>query len=98
MLQNITYLVMIFGVLPLMLATGLTMSPGMNTRFSWLLTLFGGRQSARTIHFICAWTIVGFTILHVVLVFVSGFCNNMRSMITGWYRLDPEPAREAHHE
>ena len=58
----------------------------------------GGRQSARTIHFICAWTIVAFTILHVALVFASGFLNNMRSMITGWYRLDPEPAQETHRE
>ena len=97
-LQNITYLVMIFGVLPLMLFTGLTMSPGMDTQFSGLLALFGGRQSARTIHFICAWTIVAFTILHVVLVLASGFWNNMRSMVTGWYRLDADTAQEAHRE
>ena len=93
-IQNLTYLVMIFVVLPLMLLTGLTMSPGMDTRFAGLLSLFGGRQSARTIHFICAWTIVAFTIVHVVLVLLSGFWNNMRSMITGWYKLEPGTAAE----
>lgn len=93
-IQNITYLLVIFVLLPLMLLTGLTMSPGMDTRLWFLLSLFGGRQSARTIHFITAWSLVGFTLVHVVLVLVSGFWNNMRSMVTGWYKLDPETAKE----
>jgi thiosulfate reductase cytochrome b subunit len=48
-----------------------------------LRDLFGGRQSARTIHFLMAWTLVAFVVVHVVMVVVSGLFNNMRSMITG---------------
>jgi thiosulfate reductase cytochrome b subunit len=93
-LQKATYLAMIVAVLPLMLATGLTMSPGINAAAPWLLDLFGGRQSARTIHFICASLVVLFVIIHVVLVLVSGVWNNMRSMITGRYAIEVEGDRK----
>jgi thiosulfate reductase cytochrome b subunit len=89
-LQKLTYLIMIFGVLPLIILAGLTMSPGMDSAFPWLLDLFGGRQTARTIHFVCATLIVLFVLVHVALVLVSGVWNNIRSMITGRYRIDAE--------
>jgi thiosulfate reductase cytochrome b subunit len=55
-----------------------------------LTDALGGRQTARTIHFICAFTLVGFAIIHVLMVLLSGAWNNMRSMITGWYVIKPE--------
>lgn len=87
-LQKLAYLIVIFILLPLMLATGLTMSPGMDAGFPFLLDFFAGRQSARSIHFICAWSIVFFVVVHVTMVILSGLWNNMRSMITGRYRIE----------
>jgi thiosulfate reductase cytochrome b subunit len=92
-IQKATYLVVLFVLLPLMLLTGLTMSPGMNTGLPWLLDLFGGRQSARTLHFISAFLIVLFVLVHVVEVVLAGFVNEMRSMITGRYVVPPEHKR-----
>ncbi|MFJ6326924.1 MULTISPECIES: cytochrome b/b6 domain-containing protein [unclassified Rhizobium] len=93
-LQKLTYLIVIFILLPLMLATGLTMSPGIDAGFPFLLDVFGGRQSARSIHFICAWSIVLFVLVHVTMVILSGLWNNMRSMITGRYRIESEGVRK----
>ena len=76
-----------------MVATGLSMSPGFNAALPWLIDLFGGRQSARTIHFICAGLIVAFVVVHVALVLVSGVWNNLRSMITGKYAIEVEGDR-----
>lgn len=89
-IQKLTYLAMILAVLPLMVLTGLSMSPGFNATVPWLIDVFGGRQSARTIHFICAGLIVLFVLVHVALVILSGFWNNMRSMITGRYAIEVE--------
>ncbi|MDR6669003.1 cytochrome b/b6 domain-containing protein [Rhizobium sp. 1399] len=89
-LQKLAYLVVIFILLPLMFATGLTMSPGMDAGYPFLLDFFGGRQSARSIHFICAWSIVLFVFVHVAMVILSGLWNNMRSMITGRYVIETE--------
>ena len=89
-LQKLAYLGVIFLILPMMLLTGLTMSPGMNAATPFLLDLFGGRQSARTLHFISANLIVLFVIVHVVEVFVAGVWNEMRSMVTGWYVVKSE--------
>jgi thiosulfate reductase cytochrome b subunit len=86
-LQKLTYLTVIFGLLPLMLLTGLTMSPGIDAAVPALVDIFGGRQSARTIHFITASSLVLFVIVHVVMVVLSGTWNNMRSMITGHYAI-----------
>jgi len=72
-------------LLPLMLLTGLTMSPGMDAGYPFLLEVFGGRQSARTIHFIAASGIVLFVVVHLVMVLITGVWNNLRSMITGRY-------------
>jgi Ni/Fe-hydrogenase b-type cytochrome subunit len=86
-LQKLAYLVVLFGLAPLILLTGLSMSPMIDAAFPWLLNVFGGRQSARTIHFITCFVFVGFIAIHVVQVIITGFFNNMRSMITGWFAL-----------
>jgi thiosulfate reductase cytochrome b subunit len=89
-LQKLAYLGVALILLPLMLLTGLAMSPGMDAAFPILLDLFGGRQSARTIHFISASFIVIFFIVHIVMVLLSGVWNNLRSMITGRYVIEPD--------
>jgi thiosulfate reductase cytochrome b subunit len=89
-LQKLAYLGVALMLLPLMLLTGLAMSPGMDAAFPILLDIFGGRQSARTIHFISASLIVIFFIVHIVMVLLSGVWNNLRSMITGRYVIEPD--------
>ncbi|WP_447929753.1 cytochrome b/b6 domain-containing protein [Sphingopyxis fribergensis] len=89
-LQKLSYIGVIFVALPLMIATGLTMSPGMNAAWPWLLDVFGGRQSARSIHFITAWALVAFFLVHIAMVLLAGPINEVRSMVTGWFRLPPE--------
>jgi thiosulfate reductase cytochrome b subunit len=84
-LQKLAYLVVALVLLPLMLLTGLAMSPGMDAAFPILLDLLGGRQTARTIHFISASFIVIFVGVHLVMVLITGVWNNVRSMITGRY-------------
>jgi thiosulfate reductase cytochrome b subunit len=84
-LQKLAYVSVLFGLAPLIVVTGLTMSPMIDTAFPWLLSLFGGRQSARTIHFVACFSFVGFMVIHVVEVILTGFLNNMRSMLTGWW-------------
>ena len=84
-LQKLTYLLMLLLVLPLMLATGLAMSPGFNAVLPELLDVLGGRQSARTLHFLSAAAIVGFIVVHVGLVILTGFGDQMRGMLTGWF-------------
>jgi thiosulfate reductase cytochrome b subunit len=92
-LQKFAYLSVIFAFLPLMVLTGLTMSPGVDAALPWLLDVFGGRQSARTLHFISAFFIVLFVLVHVAEVFLAGVVNELGSMITGRYRLPPEDHR-----
>jgi thiosulfate reductase cytochrome b subunit len=87
-LQQIAYLAVIFGLLPLVILTGFCMSPQLNAAFPWLPELFGGRQSARTLHFIAAMSLFAFFIVHIVMVVLSGFWNNIRSMITGRYKIE----------
>ena len=97
-LQRLSYLLILFIVVPLLVLTGLTMSPGLDAAFPFLTDVLGGRQTARTIHFICAFIVVCFAIIHVVMVLLLGIWNNMRSMITGWYVIKPEshPHAQAH--
>jgi thiosulfate reductase cytochrome b subunit len=92
-LQKIAYVGVLFVLAPLILATGLTMSPGIDAGYPWLLTLFGGRQSARTIHFLCAMTIVAFIAIHLIMVLLAGPVNELRSMITGRYTLPQGKAK-----
>ena len=82
-LQKLAYGLVIFVALPLMILTGLAMSPAMDASCPLLVDLFGGRQSARSIHFLMAWGLVGFLALHLVLVLLSGPVRQVRDMITG---------------
>jgi thiosulfate reductase cytochrome b subunit len=88
-LQKIAYIGIVV-VLPFMLLTGLTMSPAVDAAAPWLLDLFGGRQSARSLHFIFAWTIVAFVVVHLLALLAVGAVNELRSMITGRYVIEPE--------
>jgi thiosulfate reductase cytochrome b subunit len=94
-LQKTTYLGVVLILLPLMVATGLCMSPGFNAAAPGLVDFFGGRQSARTIHFLSASAIVGFVLLHLFMVVASGTWNNIRSMVTGRYAIVPDLKRGA---
>jgi thiosulfate reductase cytochrome b subunit len=89
-LQKLAYLAVIVVLVPLLILAGLTMSPGLNAAFPWLLDLFGGRQSARTLHFVAAALLLGFVIVHVAMVLLSGVWNNLRSMVTGRYAIEEE--------
>ena len=95
-LQKLAYIVILFVVAPLIILTGLTMSPTIDTAFPWLLTIFGGRQAARTIHFIACFSFVGFIVVHVVEVILTGFFNNIRSMVTGWFVVKHEHEGASH--
>jgi len=89
-LQKMSYLGVLCLLLPVMILTGLTMSPMMSAAWPWLLDLFGGRQSARSIHFITATLLVLFVLVHLAMVVLAGPINEIRSMITGRYRLPQE--------
>ena len=92
-LQQLAYLAIIFVVLPLAILAGMAMSPGLDAAFPWLLDVFGGRQTARTIHFATAAALVVFFVVHVAMVVISGVWNNLRSMITGRYAIEKEGNR-----
>ncbi len=93
-LQKLTYLGVIFVLLPLMILMGLGMSPALDALYPGWLDLFSGRQSVRTIHFIIAWMLVLFVFVHVLEVIITGFWNNVRSMITGYFRVESEADHE----
>lgn len=82
-LQKLSYGVVLGVLLPLMIFTGMAMSPGINAPLPWLSDLFGGRQSARSIHFIVAWALFAFLLIHVALVLLSGPVRQLRAMIFG---------------
>jgi thiosulfate reductase cytochrome b subunit len=88
-LQKLAYLSVVVAFAVMVLA-GLTMSPAMDSAFPWLVPLFHGRQSARTVHFVLAAFLVAFVVVHLAMVLLSGVFNNMRSMITGRYRIPEE--------
>ena len=89
-LQKLLYLAVLFGLLPLMVLTGLTMSPGMDARLHLLTALFGGRQSARTVHFVTATALVLFFLIHILAVLAAGPLTEMRSIVTGWFVIKPD--------
>ena len=91
-LQKLAYLAVVILLLPVMVLSGMTMSPSLDAMFPWLVDLFGGRQSARSIHFITANLIVLFFLVHIVMVVLSGTWNNIRSMVTGRYAIEVTPA------
>lgn len=86
-LQKIAYLGVIFILIPLVILTGMMMSPTLNAAFPCLLEIMGGRQSARSLHFLCATGLCAFIIIHILMIVLAGPINELRSMITGWYRL-----------
>jgi thiosulfate reductase cytochrome b subunit len=89
-LQKLAYLVVIFGLLPLIVLMGLAMSPWADAWWPGWVDIVGGRQSARTIHFIAAWLLVGFVLIHLFEVVITGLWNNLRSIVTGRYRVHAE--------
>ncbi len=84
-LQSIAYLVVVFGLLPLVIVAGLAMSPRLDAVWPGWIDLLGGRQSARTLHFLAASGLLVFVCVHVFEVLISGVWNQLRSMVTGWY-------------
>ncbi len=92
-LQKLAYVIVIFALLPVMVLSGLTMSPAVTAAMPFLFDMFGGRQSARTIHFLVANLLVLFVFVHIVQVIVTGAFNNMRAMITGRYAVLPETGK-----
>ncbi|MGI4731843.1 MAG: cytochrome b/b6 domain-containing protein [Janthinobacterium lividum] len=86
-LQKLAYCGVLFLALPLAVLTGLTMSPGIDAAWPWLLDVLGGRQSARSIHFICAMSLAIFIVVHLAMVLLAGPVNEVRSIVTGWFRL-----------
>jgi Ni/Fe-hydrogenase b-type cytochrome subunit len=100
-LQKMAYTSVFVILTPLVLLSGMAMSPQLNVAFHWLPAVFGGRQSARSVHFILAFGFVFFVFGHVFMVLTQGFFNNMRSMITGWYKekvsISPAPIKPPTH-
>lgn len=86
-LQKLSYVSITFVAIPLMILTGLAISPGMDAAWPWLLDMFGGRQSARSIHFCAAIAIGLFIVVHLALVVLAGAWNEVRSMLTGRWRV-----------
>jgi Ni/Fe-hydrogenase b-type cytochrome subunit len=82
-MQKLIYALVIFILLPLMIFTGMAISPGMGAVWPWLTDVFGGRQSARSVHFIVAWLLTAFTVVHVLLVMLTGPFGQIRAMIVG---------------
>jgi thiosulfate reductase cytochrome b subunit len=83
LLQRITYMLVIFVVFPLMIWTGLAMSPAITSVFPAIVTAFGGQQSARTIHFFASCFLILFLLIHVTMICLAGFVGRVRAMITG---------------
>lgn len=94
-IQKLTYVAVIFVLLPTMIVSGLSLSPGFNAVMHWPLDLVGGRATMRSIHFVAAGLIAAFIAVHVVLVVLAGPYNELRSMLTGWFRVPPGPGDAA---
>lgn len=82
-LQRTAYLAVIIVLFPLVIWTGLAMSPSFTSVFPTSVVLLGGRQTARTLHFFVSWALVLFLVVHVTMVALAGFRSRMRAMITG---------------
>ncbi len=92
-LQKLAYGGVIFVLVPLIILTGLGMSPGTNAAWPFIIDLLGGRPVARSLHWVAANLIIAFIIVHLVMVVLAGPYNEIRSMITGKFRVDPETAK-----
>lgn len=95
-LQKLAYGGVLFVLLPLMILTGLAMSPSMNSVLPFLNEVLGGRQTARTIHFTVMALLVMFFIVHILMILAAGPINELRSIITGWYRTDAPADGDSH--
>ena len=91
LLQRVTYLLVIFVLFPLMFWTGLAMSPAITSVFPMIVTILGGQQSARTLHFFAASLLVLFFLIHILMVCLAGFVGRTRAMITGRIPASKEP-------
>ena len=89
--QKLLYGLVLFIGLPLMIVTGLAMSPGLGS-WDWLTGVFGGRQSARSLHFLTAWALFGFFLVHILAVLLSGPVGQVRAMLTGGRAMAGQPA------
>jgi Ni/Fe-hydrogenase b-type cytochrome subunit len=85
-MQKMAYTGVFLLLTPAIMLSGMAMSPQLNQAFNWLPALFGGRQAARTIHFLLTFAFAAFVFGHVFMVLTTGVFNNMRSMISGWYK------------
>jgi Ni/Fe-hydrogenase b-type cytochrome subunit len=90
--QKLSYIFILFVALPLLIFTGLALSPGMDAAWPLLTDVFGGRQSARSIHFIMMALVTGFVVIHLTLVILADAVNEVRSMITGWWTVPEDEA------
>ncbi len=88
--QKLSYVGVLFVLLPVIIFSGLALSPGMDAAWPWLTDIFGGRQSARSVHFIAMALIALFTVVHLALVILAGPINEVRSMITGKWKVPEE--------
>jgi thiosulfate reductase cytochrome b subunit len=84
-LQKITYFSVVFVLAPLIILSGLALSPSVDAWAPWLPAIFGGRQFARIWHFVLMWGLIGFFVLHIAMVSSTGVINNLRAMVTGWF-------------
>ena len=92
-LQKLAYGGVVFVLVPGIILTGLGMSPATNAAWPWILDLLAGRQSARSLHWVFANFIILFIVVHLLMVVLAGPYNEIRSMITGKFRVDPESGK-----
>ena len=91
-LQRLSYLTVIFLIFPLIIITGFAMSPAITSVIPQFVTVFGGHQTARTIHFFLGDILVLFFLVHIAMVIVAGFSSRMQAMITGHPAIRKEPS------
>jgi thiosulfate reductase cytochrome b subunit len=96
-LQRLSYLAVIFLFFPLIIITGFAMSPAITSVFPQFVTVFGGHQTARTLHFFLGDLLVLFLLVHIAIVILAGFASRMRAMITGGSPATKEPSSAARH-
>jgi thiosulfate reductase cytochrome b subunit len=85
LVQRLSYASILLLAFPMVIASGVAMAPMLNAAWPWLPDLFGGRQSARAMHFLLAFGLLGFGVGHVVMVIAKGFFRHFHAMLTGWY-------------
>ena len=93
-MQKVTYFVVVFVIAPIVILSGLSLGPSVDAWAPWLPALFGGRQFARIWHFAAMIALMGFFVIHLTMVALTGVWNNLRSMISGWLVVDTEAAHQ----